>query len=725
MISESMKTLNRSERKKGQKFALFSNMFENITLYIITGALMMLYAGDVLGLPAGDISHIIALIPLVSLIRILLLPLLRKPGKVLLLRGTTLIQWFIILSMILIPPDRLSYGLYLFLLISFSLVRQLGIGTVWQPLLRDITTVNDRGRFFSRMRFVFTLVNLSVTGIIPLIIGDAITSREYKSFLILLLFTQLLKFFTLKYIPELPSVPAEKTPKNTMNKLKEELGKLKYPLLIQMLAQFSFFPVIVLYLRHNLALPANLVTLAIFVMTTGNALSLLFWGSVSDTLGFRNMMGGVHLLGLLQAPLLFIILPGTDSQTLLSLGGLFLYMFLNGLIMSGSGIGTTSIQHYFTNQNNSFTVLNIYASAALIGNSFWTFLTGSLLEKENIPLGAGYFWGSHFHLDGIKLFLLVLPFLIRLVLLILLRRLPNIKPWFGLGDFFTSLNPHSLRTMVLTSRLFRLDDRSREKAVRTFSRYKTPMGIHSLTELLKDPSYDVKVNAIRELGRTDSPLGGKRLFDLLLNPDMMIYHEHIIWALGELQWEEAVPILIELVESERNERERAQAARALGKIGSLEAVPALSRVLEEVTESFHLSSSACWALISLAPEEKACEIFQALPRYKDSNIRYEIMASLCPFLEISDQWLLKYAMDQGAYLALLESAESMSRSWREEKRPIILALGEKNFTEMEKLYHLRFPGNKPVTMALKACLPLYNSWNPLFLLAAARLLLLK
>jgi hypothetical protein len=323
MISESMKTLNRSERKKGQKFALFSNMFENITLYIITGALMMLYAGDVLGLPAGDISHIIALIPLVSLIRILLLPLLRKPGKVLLLRGTTLIQWFIILSMILIPPDRLSYGLYLFLLISFSLVRQLGIGTVWQPLLRDITTVNDRGRFFSRMRFVFTLVNLSVTGIIPLIIGDAITSREYKSFLILLLFTQLLKFFTLKYIPELPSVPAEKTPKNTMNKLKEELGKLKYPLLIQMLAQFSFFPVIVLYLRHNLALPANLVTLAIFVMTTGNALSLLFWGSVSDTLGFRNMMGGVHLLGLLQAPLLFIILPGTDSQTLLSLGDYF------------------------------------------------------------------------------------------------------------------------------------------------------------------------------------------------------------------------------------------------------------------------------------------------------------------------------------------------------------------------------------------------------------------
>lgn len=723
MESENKGQLSRSERKRGQKFALVSNMFANVTVYIITGALMMLYAGDVLGLPSSEISHILALIPLISLIRILLLPLLKKPGKVLLLRSCTLIQWVIILTMVLVPPRSLSYSLYLFLLVAYSLVGQLGAGTVWQPLMRDITTVNDRGRFFSRMRFVFTLVNLSVTGVIPLIIGEAVSSGEYKIFLILVLFTLLIRFFTLKHIPERP-YPERKKASFRWQGFKKELAGLKYPLMVQMLAQFSFFPVLVLYLRQNLALPANMVTLAVFVMTLGNAVSLLFWGSVSDTVGFRNMMGGVHLLGLVQAPLLLFILPGGGGGA--SLSCLFLFMFLNGLIMSGSGIGTTSIQHYFTNNRNSFAMLNIYAAAALLGNSLWTFFTGSLLDSAH-PALTGILSrarGEFIHLDGIKIFLLLIPQAIRLILMLMLRKLPNIRPWFGLSDFFTSLNPHSFRTMALTGRLHRLDDRSRDKAVRTLGRHTTPLGIHSLTELLKDPSYDVKVNAIRELGRSGSPLAVRRLAPLLAKADMAIYHEHIIWALGELQWEEGVEPLCEILGSHRSERIKAEAARALGKIGDKRAISPLTEVLEEITPSYHLSSSACRALISLDPENQSPRIFSVLPLYRDNNIRYEIMAALCPLLEISDSWLLKYGQDQGAYQALLEEAEGRSRPWRRDKAEILKALESRDGPALEALYNRRFTGNKPVTLALRSSLSGFDGWNPVFLLAAARLLLL-
>ncbi len=48
--------LSNAERKKGQKYALLANTFTPIGTYVITGALMIIFAGDVLNLPASKIS---------------------------------------------------------------------------------------------------------------------------------------------------------------------------------------------------------------------------------------------------------------------------------------------------------------------------------------------------------------------------------------------------------------------------------------------------------------------------------------------------------------------------------------------------------------------------------------------------------------------------------------------------------------------------------------------
>ena len=160
---------------------------------------------------------------------------------------------------------------------------------------------------------------------------------------------------------------------------------------------------------------------------------------------------------------------------------------------------------------------------------------------------------------------------------------------------------------------------------------------------------------------------------MLQNPKMAIYHEHIIWSLGQLQWEDALEDLLGFLESGRSEKLKAVAARALGRIGSEKAISALRQLTTVMTPTFHLSSSACWSLIHLDMESSAAWVFKALPRFKDSNIRYEIMDQLCPHLNISNKWILKYGQDQGAWKALLEYTEEQTELWRKDKSQLISA----------------------------------------------------
>ncbi len=291
------------------------------------GALMILYAGDVLGMPVSRISGILTLIPLVTLVRFFLLRLLSRVGKIRLIRSSVVLNSMIVLTLILIPSGKMSYGLYLSLLIGYSLVGQLGRGTVWQPLLRDITTSDDRGKFFSRMRLVFTLVSLAVTAVVPFVIGEAVSSFEYKIFLFIPLISQINMFIMIKQVPELPSDKAEKK-KMSFQEILKDLKFLKRPLLMIALVQCTFFPLFILYLRQSLHMPSNLISWVVFIGVLGNAFSLLIWGRVSDTVGFRITIKGVHLLGFLQIPFLLLIQPGSGLFPVVpALLGLFLYSF--------------------------------------------------------------------------------------------------------------------------------------------------------------------------------------------------------------------------------------------------------------------------------------------------------------------------------------------------------------------------------------------------------------
>ncbi|MGL1891167.1 MAG: MFS transporter [Spirochaetaceae bacterium] len=706
MISDN--ELNRPQRKIGQKYALLANTVTPIGTYVITGALMIIYAGDVLHLSTSKISGIMSIIPLVGLLRFFLLKVLSSIGKVRLIQSSAIFKAIIVIGMILIPPKDLSYTLYLSLLISFSLLNQLGLGTAWQPLLRDITTNQDRGRFFSRMRLVFTLISLVVTGIIPLIIGESISSVEYKIFLFFPLLAQINMVIMVHKVPEIPYVKNSKK-KLSLTEIVKELKTLTRPLFMIILVQCTFFPLFVLYLKQGLNLPSNIVTTAVFVGTLGNAVSLLFWGNISDTLGFKNTLTGVHILGLLQIPFLFLIQPD-------KIYGLMIYSFIDGMVLAGSGIAMTSIQHYYTTKERSIFIFSVYGAITLIINAIWIFINGQVISGFSNPLVI---------LDGVKVFMIIVAVVSRIILFVSVQKIPNIRPWFGLGDFFTSLNPTSFRTMIQVGRLHKLDDNRREQMSYSLGRRGNPFSINSLISLLKDPSYDVKVSAIRELGRSGSELAGKRLFTMLQNPYMSIYHEHIVWALGQLQWEEATEIIISFLQSDRSEKLKAVSARSLGRIGATIAVPILKELVKTMTPTFHLSSSACGALIKLDMKSNAALVFNSLQLYKDNNIRYEIMDLICPHLNINNEWILKHGQDQGGYLALMQFSEERPSKWRQENRIIIEALQLRDYEKIKDQYNIKFSkDNNSIYTTLNDILDKQTEWVPLCLLASAQLLLI-
>ncbi len=142
--------------------------------------------------------------------------------------------------------------------------------------------------------------------------------------------------------------------------------------------------------------------------------------------------------------------------------------------------------------------------------------------------------------------------------------------------------------------------------------------------LLDSASVAVAEAAIKALGELGDQASGQALLASLEDPR---YPEErkapIILALGELRFEPAVPVLIDLVSSRDTERMwRLYAADSLGKIGDPRAVPVLKGLFEE--QDSLVKAYAASALAGFGMEEVEPVLQQAL---RDSNVRVRLAAA--------------------------------------------------------------------------------------------------
>ncbi|MDA0347835.1 MAG: MFS transporter [Verrucomicrobia bacterium] len=733
--------LTEPQRKRAQNAALLSQLFAIMITMVVSGQYMILYANDVLGFSPQQIALIFSLAPFASIFRLPMISWIERIGLTVSLQIARVGQILIIISLLLIPADLLSFPLLAGLILIFVLFRELGLSTVWGPLMQHITTDDDRGTFFARMRASFTMVNLSLSAGVALLIGQKMEATQYKIILAVCILGSLNSIFWSRRIPEPPKrgedgYEAGDHSMKGLWKLFKTSPLFRIPLLVTLTVSLAELPIAIVYFREALHVPANLMGAQIFCATLGQVLSLLLWGKISDSLGFRPMLAGLLWLTLGMSLLIWIIpVFPYDLQSsadmfqeyLPGIIALMLYGFGNGVLLAGLGIATTAVNHYHVNAKNSLAALNLFALIQLLFQAAIMLVIGVLLQKIVIPQSLDATYHTGFTFDWFKAFRGGLVPLLMLLSIPAVLKLPNLKPWIGVSDFFAVFRYNPFRSMLGGRRIYDENESQRIQFARSLGETNNPLNLSMLGVLLKDPSYEVKVETIRSLAYTGSDFAGEELLKLLKDPEWRGLWNHAAWGLGELKYQCAVDLLIERLEPNSPPRVRGMAARALGKLKNPKAIQPLLDTLENETMYPHIISACSWALLQIENTASTETAFLSIIKLREREERYELLSILSRMMGISDRWILISDSRTSAHKCLHDYIETFSKKWKQEREFIIQALENQNkeviHQALTDLLDLAPINELLPQRSLSRALEKTESWTPVTVLAAAWLLL--
>lgn len=734
--------LSQRDRSKAQTAAMLSQMFGTMIAMVASGQYIILYANDVLGFSPQSIALIFSVAPFAAALRLPAMPYVQQLGLVNSLQVSRLGQAAVLLALLLIPAVNLGFPLLVILIAWFVVFRELGMGTVWQPLMRHITTIEDRGAFFGRMRTLFMLVNLSLSGTVAVFIGRRLEEYQFKVIVAVAIIGSLNAVFWSRRLPEPPRQMdgshhlLRRMLVGFRRSIRSPLFRL--PLVVTLVISMAQLPIALIYFREALHVPADLLGLQIFCATLGQVMSLILWGRVSDTLGFRPMLAGLLWLAIGLSLILWLVVPFPVQDNSMaelfarfpvSTGALLLFGLGNGILNAGLGIATTSVMHYHVDERNSLAAMNLFALVQLLFQAVVMLLLGALLQRVVIPTEVTPHASGLLSFDWFKAFRSGLVPVLMLLSIPLVLRLPNLKPWFSVNDFFAAIRHNPVRSLFVIRKVYDESEEQRLALARSLGDSPNPLNYTILERLLRDPSIEVKVEAIRSLARTRSAFAGETLVGILKDPERRVLWDPTAWALGELRHADAVPILtVRLADKDIPSQIRAACARALGRIRRPEAINPIQRALSEEEEHLSVISACAWALLHLNVRDHAESAFRSLLRLRNREERYELMSILSRWMEITDRWVLLSESDLSARRDLERFIEEQPAHWKQERAPLIEALTSRDAPTVSRALEERIANppheaNRVVNDLVRVLRNNAESWSPLCVLAVAYLCL--
>lgn len=732
--------LTPEQRQRGQRYAIIANVIVVLEQFIMLGAMMMLYSTDVLHFSPKDIGAILALTPLIVLARIPFVNAIRRFGKVRTLRFSVALRALMVLVLMLIPARILSLHLYIVILLLYTFIIQAGAGVVWQPLMRDITTHEDRGQFFGRMRFIFTTIGAIAIAGITMVIGEETSEIEYKALLAVTIVFLVHRYYWLGKIPEVnesDQIASNGRHANGLSlwQIVRTAPLLRRPLFITLLVALTAVPVFIVYLRQLLYFPANMITLLMFISTVGAAGTLLLWGRVADVLGFRPLVIGLLGINILMVMMHFFLIPmrpeladwsRLSAREWMTFGIMAGIILIGGALGAGIGIGMISIQHFFTRAAYSIEEQNVFSIIVTLVTALGAWVSGVVLEDYAMPFGSHSLVTSVLEWDGFKIYLLIVVGGFQALAIWQLMKLPNLRPVYGVSDFFSTMFNLPLRALVTRRSIYHEDEQRRLEMLRWYAQNGGAMSEGPLLELLDDPSHDVKLEAIRALARMNTPEVGRNLLGMLEDPRQSPLVDEIIWALGECRFLPSGVRLIDFLGEEYPARRRALATRALGKLGNGEHDPktALAALLGSGEKDLHVVSGASRALLRLNAHEHVGLIFQALTQLEHAEESYELLDILCRWLGISNFWLLRSSSQALPSESLRAFCAHQSARWHKAKARELDVLEQRDFTGLMALLEAnQIPEHDVMARTMLGVLERQTTWQPLAVLAVAWLML--
>lgn len=395
------------EKKYCQKQAIIFNSFNQIITNTLTGDIMVLFLTDILLFKIANITFILSLIPLVALVRLPLIFILRGRNKVKMIEISIIVKVIFVAVLLSVPWNLLGVWNYTALIIIYQISTEYGVGICWQPLMREITSISDRGQFFSRMRFVFMSLNTLFILLLAFFVGDVMNSLQYKALLCVSLFGLLLQFYTIRKISRKQIIIANNEGHKISRPLLQQLNdnkKILWALILDLLFLCIGFTLNVVYLKTVLGYSSKLVSLYITLNNLGGTLFLPFMGRVLD----RNLQKGNRYICRLYLiyMVVLVMLPVYVSGSMINVVFITIFSLLSGVIASGVYLMMTIIQHSLVKTEDSFMVLNLYQIIIYAVAFVSTNVFGSIINY------AGHDRISMIYLFSLDIFKCVYAFLI-------------------------------------------------------------------------------------------------------------------------------------------------------------------------------------------------------------------------------------------------------------------------------------------------------------------------
>lgn len=379
-----MESINiNSEKKYCQKQAIIFNSFNQIITNTLTGDIMVLFLTDILLFQTVNITFILSLIPLIALVRLPLIFILRGSNKVKMIEISIIAKAVFVATLLSIPWSLLGVRKYTALIIIYQIAVEFGVGICWQPLMKEITSISDRGQFFSRMRFVFMSLNTVFVFLLAFFVGDAMNIFQYKALLYVSLFGLLIQFYAIKKI-EKKQVIIESNYYNGTNKpLLQQLidnKKILWALILDLMFLCIGFTLNVVYLKTTLGYSSKLVTLYITLNNLGGTLSLPLLGKLLD----RDLHKGSKCICKLYLiyMMILVMLPIYTSGNIINVIFIIMLSLLSGVIASSIYLMMTILQHNLVKTEDSFMVLNLYQIIIYVATFISTNMFGIIINNS-------------------------------------------------------------------------------------------------------------------------------------------------------------------------------------------------------------------------------------------------------------------------------------------------------------------------------------------------------
>ncbi|MCB0222536.1 MAG: MFS transporter [Anaerolineae bacterium] len=621
--------ITNAEKLSKLPWSIGSNALVNVFVQLtFLGSVFILFL-NTLGLDKSQIGFLLSLVPYTGLIALFIAPLIARYGYKRTFVHFSVLRLLFAALLLLTPWVVSNFGaeatlLFITVVVTlFSITRSIVV-TAYYPWAQEYIPKSIQGKYSATNNLFTTLAGFLAVTLAGFVLD---LTTGLTGYLVLIIIGVLCGAVAVWGVTKVPGGAPVEVGRGVMASFRDTIAALGDKGLLFFLAGVglitlatvpltSFVP---LFLQEEVGLSSGNVVLVQTGVLLGGLVSTYLWGWTSDRYGSRPiMLSGICLLALL--PIFFMLMPRYSPVSLYVALGI---AFLQGIADMGWVIGSTRslfVSIVPPEKRSEYTAL-YFACVGVFGG------TSQLLAGQVVQLSSGVSGSFYFFVVDAYTPLFLLSIIFAIASLFTLRTVRSdtqvtVEEFAGM---FLRGNPLSAMTSLVGYHF--AQDESRVVAMtERLGVTRSPFTVDELLEVLADPRFNVRFEAIISIARTrPDPRLTQALIDVFNGTELALSNI-AAWALGRVGDQTAIEALRQGLNSKYHSIQ-ANSARALGRLGDAETAPLLLERLQNEPD-IGLQMAYASALGNLRAKEATSPILHLLHDIQNEGARRELALAL-------------------------------------------------------------------------------------------------